>query len=131
MKNKLFSIIVRYFPEEFFNITERHEKIGAWYFVVDDKDTEGKNIHASFFIYENEPNSVSIEINNVLAKSEVDDCGEAILKVLNDAIELRERYLKISEHQKKLIDLEKIRKGESIKEIVSEEPKEKQEEKTG
>ena len=121
MKNKLYGIIVRYFPEEFFNINERHEKVGAIFFSVIDKDTEGKNIHASFFIYENEPETVSIEINDVMASAKIEDCGEAILKVLNDAIELRERYLKISEHQKKLAELEKIRKGEV--EIPKEEEK--------
>jgi len=123
MKSKLYSIIVRYFPEQFFSINERHEKVGAWYFVVDDKDTEGKNIHASFFIYETEPNSVSIEINNVLAKSDIDNCGDTILTTLNSAIELREQYLKISQHQQKLIDLEKIRKGEPIEEKPVEEEK--------
>ena len=112
MKEKLHSIIIRYFPEEFFNINERHEKVGAWYFEVNDKGTDGNNIKALFFIYESEPESVSIEINNVLGVAKIDDCGEAILKILNDAIELRERYLKISEYQQRLIDLEKIRKGE-------------------
>jgi len=121
MKDKLYGIIVRYFPEEFFNINERHEKVGAIFYSVVDKDTEGKNIHASFFIYENEPETVSIEINDVMASAKIEDCGEVILKVLNDAIELREQYLKISEHQKKLAELEKIRKGEV--EIPKEEEK--------
>ena len=116
MKNKLFNIIVRYFPEEFFNIVERHEKVGAIFFSIIDKDTEGKNIHASFFIYETEPDIVSIEINDVMASAKIDYCGEAILKVLNNAIELREQYMKISEHQKKLIELEKLRKGETVEE---------------
>jgi len=129
MKDKLFSIIVRYFPEEYFFINERHEKVGAYFFEVRDKDTDGKNIHASFFVYdENEPDTISMEINNVMAKAKIDDCGDAILKVLNDAIELREQYLKISQHQKKLVDLEKIRKGESV-EQKAEAPKE--EEKAG
>ena len=118
MNDKLFGIIIRYFPEEYFSITERHEKVGACFFEVRDKDTDGKNIHASFFVYdETKPNTISIEINDVMNKAKIDDCGDVILKVLNDAIELRERYLKISQHQKKLTELEKIRKSESEEKV--------------
>lgn len=121
MKDRLFNTIIRYFPEEFFAVNERREKIGAFFYDVRDRDTDGKNLHASFFIYETEPDAISIDINNVMAKAHIDDCGDVILKTLNDAIELREQYLKISGGQKKLIELEQIRKGEPIKEVLPEE----------
>ena len=112
MKDKLFNVIARYFPMEYFNINERHEKVGAIFYEVIDKDTEGKNLRASFFILENEPDVISIEINNVMNKANINDAGDTIIKVLNNAIELREQYLKIQEHQKKLIELEKKRTEE-------------------
>jgi hypothetical protein len=111
MKDRLYSTIIKHFPEEFFAVGERHEKVGAFFFEVKDRDTEGKNIAATFFVYESEPDIVAIEINNVMSKSKIEDASEEILKVLDSAIEIRERFFKISENRNKLIELEKKRQG--------------------
>jgi len=118
MKDRLYSTIIKHFPEEFFAVGERHEKIGAFFFEVKDRDTEGKNISATFFVYESEPDIVAIEINNVMSKSKIEDASEEILKVLDSAIEIRERFFKISENRNKLIELEKKRQG-SVEEKIS------------
>lgn len=117
MKDRLYSTIIKHFPEEFFSTFERHEKVGAVLFEVKDKDTEGKIISATFFIYESEPDVVAIDINNVMAKAQIDNASEEILKVLDSAIEIRERFFKISENRDKLVDLEKKRQGTTEEKI--------------
>jgi hypothetical protein len=118
MKDRLYSTIIKHFPEEFFAVGERHEKVGAFFFEVKDRDTEGKNIAATFFVYESEPDTVAIEINNVMSKAKIENASEEILKVLDSAIEIRERFFKISENRNKLIELEKKRQS-SMEEKLS------------
>ena len=119
MKDKLFNIIRQHFPEDYFSINERREKVGATvFFEIKDRDTEGKNISAMFFVYENEPDTVSLEINNVMSTAKIENVEAEILKVLDNAIELRERFLKISENRNRLIELEKQRQG-SMEEKIS------------
>lgn len=112
MKAKLLNTIKVFFPEELFAINERHEKVGAYFFEVRDKSSDGGNILATFHIYEEEPETVHIEINNVMAKTHINEVSDTVIKALEDAIDLREKIAKLKENQNKLIQLEQERKGD-------------------
>lgn len=114
MKAKLTNIIKTFFPEELFAINERHEKIGAYFFEVRDKSSDGSNILATFHTYEEEPETVCIEINNVMRKTHINDVLDTVSEALEEAIELREKIAKLKESQGRLIQLEQERKEEKI-----------------
>jgi hypothetical protein len=112
MKDKLLNTIKVFFPEELFAINERHEKVGATFFEIRDKSSDGGTILATFHTYEEEPETVCIEINNVMRKTNINDVHEAVIGALEEAIDLREKIARLKEGQNKLIQLEQERKGD-------------------
>jgi hypothetical protein len=112
MKDKLLGIIKMLFPEDLFTVGERHEKIGALFYEVRDKPSTGDNLWASFFIYDDEPDIVCIEINNVMRKARLEEVNDTVIEAINTAIELREKMAKLTESKDKLIKLEKDRKDD-------------------
>ena len=113
MQDKLLGIIKTLFPEELFSIGERHEKVGALFYEIRDKNSSGNNLWATFFIYDDEPGIVCIEINNVMRKATVDEVNDVVIEAINTAIELREKMARLKEGKDKLIQLEIDRKKEN------------------
>jgi len=113
MKDKLLGVVKTIFPEDLFSVCERHEKVGALFYEIRDKSSLGNNLWASFFIYDDEPEVICIEINNVMRKATIDEVHTVVIEAINTAIELREKLAKLKEGKDKLIQLEKERKGET------------------